>query len=616
MMGFITRTATTVGLMLSVVSCAYKTQTTDMAIDYNTFVADTANSNMVLNILNARDRIPLQFTSVNSINGTLEGTFTAGLGASVNGQSTALGAAGDGVGASSALVVEQVTRGATNYSPSMSINVKSGTVFTVGIDNNKEFFNGIISALPPTTVVALLRQGYPENLLSNLLMSRMTFFAALKPTNPTNENRKKVRRVLRLYEARNTPDDPEDSYIFAETIMCRMLSYNFKPDNVGKKTGKDGQAADPFGLALSALDDDDQCKRARGRILHYFSTAMKDAGDTLKDEAGADVTLAQSRKEMINTKEQIYYEPSTAILLPAILEQRKTQLKGAVSAESLTVREESEEIAQFSQTANGVIFKLPNYFNDYLKEFGPKETLILEDTCQYLKDIYGEFVTKSKALDPTIELTETTKIGGRNTNQIKKTKRKSKQTKETVKVKNYALCNKDKNGKPIDAPLVSKYRSGDLYIALSLRSVEGIMYYLGEYLRDLDHAPMLASSSSCGKDATQKAIRCLPVFVALSKAELKTCQKLLAGPVTLISSLATLEERCMFAKRQGLTPENLNSLVKVRHQKATYFVPISGRKLNAVAGRSSQVLGLLHTLLNLNRSSDRAPGTPLVQNIN
>ena len=61
--------------------CAFRTQATGMAVDYNDFVAQTTNRQTVLNILRAREREPMHFTSFSEVFGQIRGQGTASLGA-------------------------------------------------------------------------------------------------------------------------------------------------------------------------------------------------------------------------------------------------------------------------------------------------------------------------------------------------------------------------------------------------------------------------------------------------------------------------------------------------------------------------------------------------------
>jgi hypothetical protein len=53
--------------------------------------------------------------------------------------------------------------------------------------------------------------------------------------------------------------------------------------------------------------------------------------------------------------------------------------------------------------------------------------------------------------------------------------------------------------------------------------------------------------------------------------------------------------------------------VEVQYRGRRYAVPLSGARLNARAGRSSQTIDLVQQLLNLNRSARDLPSTPLLR---
>jgi hypothetical protein len=114
---------------------------------------------------------------------------------------------------------------------------------------------------------------------------------------------------------------------------------------------------------------------------------------------------------------------------------------------------------------------------------------------------------------------------------------------------------------------------GDLIIDVTLRSVEGMIYYLGEYIR-VDTAPVKLKSSQCGPE-----IYCVPIIRVRPKAEIPESER----------------------------------FVEVDYRGATYAAPISGLKVDAIHGRSSQTVSLIQQLLNLNRSAKDMPSTPLVR---
>jgi hypothetical protein len=111
-----------------------------------------------------------------------------------------------------------------------------------------------------------------------------------------------------------------------------------------------------------------------------------------------------------------------------------------------------------------------------------------------------------------------------------------------------------------------------LTIDVTLRSVEGVLYYLGEYIRNDGISPKLAGE--CGY--------CLPII--------------------RVAPAAAIPREFRF--------------VEVTYRGTQYAVPISGAVLNAQAGRSSQTVDLVEQLLNLNRSSKDLPTTPIVHVVN
>jgi hypothetical protein len=161
-----------------------------MAVDYNDFVAQTTNRQTVLNILRAREREPMHFTSFAEVFGQIRGTGSASLGAAFNGDSGArtgtdtlvTNAGPNGVVTGTAeTVTDTVTDniGATNFTPSIGLQVTTGTDFKVAANTTDEFYKGILNPVSPATVIHYLRQGFPPDLMSHLLIGRLEFSAVI-----------------------------------------------------------------------------------------------------------------------------------------------------------------------------------------------------------------------------------------------------------------------------------------------------------------------------------------------------------------------------------------------------------------------------------------------------
>ena len=117
----------------------------------------------------------------------------------------------------------------------------------------------------------------------------------------------------------------------------------------------------------------------------------------------------------------------------------------------------------------------------------------------------------------------------------------------------------------------------ELLIDVSLRSVEGMINYLGEYVRTENERPR-----AYGRCEDGQYRQCIPLIVIRPAEE--------AG--------------------------NVESFIEVDYKGKRYIVPVSGEDIRTGAGFSSQVIGLVQTMLNLHRSAEALPSTPLVRVIN
>jgi hypothetical protein len=117
----------------------------------------------------------------------------------------------------------------------------------------------------------------------------------------------------------------------------------------------------------------------------------------------------------------------------------------------------------------------------------------------------------------------------------------------------------------------------ELLIDVSLRSVERLIYYLGEYVRVANKRPM-----AWGRCVDGSYGECIPLIV-IKPADA-------AGEV--------------------------KAFISVDYKGERYIVPSSGENIRPEGGHSSQVIGLVQTMLNLYRSARDLPSTPLVRVIN
>lgn len=194
--------------------CAFRSQVSGMAVEYNEFVAEATNRQTVVNILRARSREPLHFTSFSKVLGTARIEGTAGFDAGINGNGReAVPQAGGGFATS------RQTFGPTNLTPRLGVRINSGTDFEIGINATDDFWKGITTPVAPATIVHLLRQGWERDLVSYLFVHKIDF--AGRVTDPSGN----VVATVPLGALRNAPDYEFTVPPFTNLIRCRTLYY-------------------------------------------------------------------------------------------------------------------------------------------------------------------------------------------------------------------------------------------------------------------------------------------------------------------------------------------------------------------------------------------------------
>ena len=200
-------------LLCASTGCAFRPQVSGMAVEYNEFVAEATNRQTGINILRARSREPLHFTSFSKVLGTARVEGNAGLDLAVNGNG------GEQLPQAGGFATSRRTLGATNWTPRLGVRINSGTDFEIGINATDDFWKGITTPVAPATIVHLLRQGWERDLISYLFVQKIDFAGRI--TDPSG----KVVATLRLGALRNAPDYEFTVPLFTNLIKCRTLYY-------------------------------------------------------------------------------------------------------------------------------------------------------------------------------------------------------------------------------------------------------------------------------------------------------------------------------------------------------------------------------------------------------
>lgn len=195
-------------------ACGTADQLAGHSLEYNSQAKLIKNRTLLINIVRAAYRKPLQFTDLTTINGQL--IFDAGAALSVP-----LWGASEG---NSRLAFA-----------SPSIEARNSPSYTVAVLNTKEFYQGILSPLPVQTVAYYLDAGFPKPLVLNLMLAGIDYGGPGA-----------VRTV------RNSPNRPE----FTE-LLRTLIALGLSVEQVDKVTvlgGPFGESRYPSAKDIGELD--------------------------------------------------------------------------------------------------------------------------------------------------------------------------------------------------------------------------------------------------------------------------------------------------------------------------------------------------------------------------
>jgi len=140
----------------------------EMALDSNRLVADTANEQMLLNILRAKDRMPMHFTSFKVVNGDLSLSASAELGLHLPGESLSRSFDGDGM-----LTARELGEGVRSAAPSIRGAIETSPGFELAIYDNQEFQRGVLMPVRESVIEYYLQSGWKQDFLTALLVGRV-----------------------------------------------------------------------------------------------------------------------------------------------------------------------------------------------------------------------------------------------------------------------------------------------------------------------------------------------------------------------------------------------------------------------------------------------------------
>jgi hypothetical protein len=153
-----------------------------IGVEYNTAVAGMADELALLNVVRAKEGMPLHYTSVSRLSGSITLKATSGVNEQLKSAApTATNTATTTTSSASIVptiattVTRSVLSGGNILTPSIGGEVDTGPSFDVAILDSQNFYNGILSPVPATTVANFIAQGFDPKVLLSLLVQKIDF---------------------------------------------------------------------------------------------------------------------------------------------------------------------------------------------------------------------------------------------------------------------------------------------------------------------------------------------------------------------------------------------------------------------------------------------------------
>jgi hypothetical protein len=134
--------------LLGVSACAVVDRFGERGVTYNLEAEKVQNDGLLLNVLRAAHRRPLQFTDLTTVTGLANASGTLGFSLPFDGDATA-------------------------YSASPSVTLEGGPNFNIANLNTQEFYNGLLSPVPLQTIALYAKAGIPKAILFTLAFSAL-----------------------------------------------------------------------------------------------------------------------------------------------------------------------------------------------------------------------------------------------------------------------------------------------------------------------------------------------------------------------------------------------------------------------------------------------------------
>ena len=210
--------------------CAIVDKYSDRAVEYNLQAEKTQQQNLLLNIVRASLRRPMQFTGLQSITGSASasGSVTGGY---TNQHQTPWVSLFPGTNPTTANQTQSAIARVVTGTGSGTASMSGGPTFVVPVLDTQEFYQGILAPVSHQIIDYYVQQGFPPELLFDLFVSNVELIATDGGSCDRFTFRNDVRNELRfgqfqaladyLLSSGFTTERVADSIPYGPTIAAR-----------------------------------------------------------------------------------------------------------------------------------------------------------------------------------------------------------------------------------------------------------------------------------------------------------------------------------------------------------------------------------------------------------
>ena len=261
--------------------CSFSGLVADHSVDYNRAIRKVSNSNVLLNSLRARDRLPMQFAAISKISGDFtfspSGALTVGSIPFENATEPDLDVTGTLVG---------------------SVSYVSNPSYDVVPLDSQEFLNGILTPLDPSILEFYISQGWPKELLFHLFFEDIQIGDKKIKNDPCDadqfadfqtridENVDRINIVRKNLISEKTPlfnFNPDKDIKYVADINSAELEFEEIKSDGGSQYRLIKKSARYF---ICPFADGSKCKSKRAKISALKDGAVERDGSVESSEPG------------------------------------------------------------------------------------------------------------------------------------------------------------------------------------------------------------------------------------------------------------------------------------------------------------------------------------------